>query len=343
MIAFRTDANNKISTGHMMRCLTIANAFRRRKETVVFLVPSGEGQGFVADAGYECIRVDDGFGILEIGQVRQIVVARGIDTLFVDSYDATKHYLEELNTVCKVVYFDDFFKEQYNVFGLINYNSYSFLYDYKGRYANQAVRLMLGERFVPLRDEFCTQRVLPRENIRRVLMISGGGDLCNSLENMLAFIVKQKEYIEYEFWVIAGRLNTRIGELQQYEALHQNIRIFRDVSNVASLMTQCDIAVSAASTVLYELCAVGLPCIFYETASDQRLEKVFFEQNNIMPYAGIYTENKERCIETIWSKLKELSSDPKQWDFYHTNMMQVVDGKGSMRICEVVCEDRNEA
>ena len=38
MIAFRTDGDSRIGMGHIMRCLSIADAARRRGEDCIFSV-----------------------------------------------------------------------------------------------------------------------------------------------------------------------------------------------------------------------------------------------------------------------------------------------------------------
>lgn len=49
-----------------------------------------------------------------------------------------------------------------------------------------------------------------------------------------------------------------------------------ECKKMSELMQQCDMAVSAAGSTLYELCACGMPTITYVLADNQKLEKVLY-------------------------------------------------------------------
>ena len=48
MIWIRADANKEIGSGHMMRCLSVAEALKKRGEQVIFVVADEEATQLLA-------------------------------------------------------------------------------------------------------------------------------------------------------------------------------------------------------------------------------------------------------------------------------------------------------
>ena len=60
MIGFRVDANEKIATGHLMRCIAIAKACEKRGEPVLFFLAEKKETGRLDALGfsYEILGTD---------------------------------------------------------------------------------------------------------------------------------------------------------------------------------------------------------------------------------------------------------------------------------------------
>ena len=144
------------------------------------------------------------------------------------------------------------------------------MYDYHGRYGNTA-RLCLGGKYAPLRQQFSGVRPKPvRSGDMDVLVICGGGDTLNSLTGIVRQIADMHEICNNRNHIVAGAYNPYIDDLRDLERKYSWMTLYDNVSNMAELMGQCDIAVSAASTVLYECCAMQLPSILYIVANNQK-------------------------------------------------------------------------
>ena len=110
------------------------------------------------------------------------------------------------------------------------------------------------------------------------------------------------------------------------------------VSDVAGIMKQCDVAVSAGGTTLSELCAMGIPAISYLNADNQRKGIEEFARNEIIPYAGDVTDekNKDAVIDNILKFINQFFNLPvsKQRDV-SDKMRNYIDGQGA---CRIACE-----
>ena len=131
MIGIRTDANEQIATGHIMRCMTIADALVSLGEEVKFYVADEETAEFVKsrDFAYEVLGSDWNNPEGELETLAQKIIEDAIKTLVCDSYSFTKDYFNNLkcktdNTV-KIVYIDDLLEVAYPVDMVINSNVYA--------------------------------------------------------------------------------------------------------------------------------------------------------------------------------------------------------------------------
>ncbi len=341
MIAIRTDANKKLATGHVMRCLTIAKELKKRGENVVFFTVEAECKSIIEANFFSAIMLNGMWNNLEeeLDEIKDIIIKDNVKLLVVDSYYASPKYLKEINDIVPVMCFDDFFSHKYQVSYVLNYNGFCSLYDYEKRYENEAVVCMLGPSYVPLREEFANVEIKRSDKVRRILLLCGGGDIRNCLGQQLDFFSKQPGFSEYEFIVVAGRLNDNLQELRDKEAEFTNVTILVDINNMASVMAECDLAVSAASTTLYELCAVGVPTIFYEASEDQKLDSCFFDVNEIMVHGGSFIDDSKQALKNIWKYIQDFTKDTYMSEAYSDRMRKVVDGRGAWRIVNTLLED----
>ncbi len=121
MIGFRLDVNERTATGHMRRCLTIAEQLKKRNEACVFLLADAVSLHHMKKYGFRCVLFGGTWDDWEadIPAVSACVRRLGISCLFVDSYQATARFLSELNRIVPVVYLDDFIRQAYDVSMLV--------------------------------------------------------------------------------------------------------------------------------------------------------------------------------------------------------------------------------
>ena len=139
-----------------------------------------------------------------------------------------------------------------------------------------------------------------------------------------------------------GKLFTNLTGLEALVAANPAIHLHYNVSDMASLMKQCDYAVSAAGTTLYELCALGIPCISFSMAENQKIMAETFSDTGAVPYAGDIQNKSSEDMQLILTNIKNhlisLSQDFSKRMAQHKNMRELVDGCGAVKIAEALCK-----
>ena len=340
MIGIRADANDVVATGHIMRCITIAKQLIKLGEDVVFFLADEYGVSMLKENGlpYFVLHTNWENPIEEIPLLAQEVTNRQIQTILFDSYRMKKEYFTALketlpDMVC-FAYIDDLFEDVYPVDILINYNAYHTIFPYENAYTAKT-KLCLGPSYVPLREEFAKNETLD-DSDNSVLLSCGGGDSLQSLHGILETAVSDVRFPDTSFHVIVGRFHQNKERLEQLAAEHRNIILHHNVNNMAELMEQNCIAVSAAGTMLYELCATKRPTVFFITADNQRYDSDFFAEDERMIFAGDIRENRVECIKKILNGIDDLLNDSEKRTRMKEKLRQVTDGNGAKRIAEVL-------
>lgn len=352
IIGIRTDANDTIATGHVMRCITIAKQIASTGCEVIFFTADDYAEELISQAGmrYICLHTDWDHMEEEVALLRTEIKKAGCKKLLVDSYQVTREYFSALSDLCKIIYIDDCFEDIYPVDMVINYNAYHVRFPYDEAYAERT-KLLLGTSYVPLREEFSSMSnshvtedhvaselliTGPAANEVRILLSSGGGDLCNALTGILGEAVHDQELQNVIFDVVVGSFNRNAEELERQAKAYPNIRLHDHVDHMAELMRQCTAAVSAAGTMLFELSATQIPTVFFVSADNQQYDHEFFAAEERMLYAGDIRKNREKCLKEICSGLKRILKDADMRNRMRRKRHEVTDGRGAFRIAEEI-------
>lgn len=332
MFYIRTDMNAVIATGHMMRCLSIADAAASRGQEVTFILADEQAADLIKQRGYRVIVLHTQWSDMdaELPQLLKVVEQEKIDRLLIDSYQVTESYLKTLTAHIKTLYIDDRNTFVYPVDGIVCYAGYWRKFDYGSRY--QETKLFLGLQYTPLRQAFChcNKRIF-QENELELLLLSGGTDPFDMLKSILGELDKGKFK---RINVICGRYYKGYNNLQTAYQSYENIHIYQAVSNMEDYMKTADIAVSAGGTTLYELCACGTPAISYSFVDNQLDNVKQFQEDGLIDYAG--DVRYDRVIENILRYLEIYSTDITLRRQRSVKMQKLIDGNGASRITDAL-------
>ena len=329
----RTDMNEKIATGHMMRCLSVADSAREKGAECIFITADDSAASLISKRGYDNIvlgsEYDDMDGELE--KIIPVMESRNIKRLLVDSYSVTENYFYKLGEHLDVYYIDDLNSFPYPVKGVINYSNYANDDFYPVRYPG--TKYYLGCGYAPLRDAFKNPE--PKNitrNVKNILLMSGGSDPYGILPRIIESIPAGK----YEtINVICGSYNNKLAEIKERFEGRKELHVYSRVEKIWQLYAEADIAVSAGGSTLYELASMGVPTVTYSFSDNQIHNVSSFDLDGLMPCAGDVRGGNVPA--RVYSFIEKLDSMDERLE-RSRRLQRLVDGKGADRLADVVLD-----
>ena len=291
-VIFRVDASPLIGSGHLMRCLTLADALRAEGAEVDFLCRPGPTQLYeqITMRGHRRheVRVTDpcaaeidgpphaawlGWSQMQDASASLPLLAQlRPDWLVVDHYAIDRRWHATVRAhVGNIMVIDDLADRMHDCDLLLDQN---YFHDLELRYAacvEPRCEKLLGPTYALLRPEFSVARAQssPRRGVvRRVLVFFGGSD-SHHLLNLVLDAVQTLGRAGLVFDFVVGQLNPSDPQLEERCARFPGLALHAHVSNMAQLMTAADIAIGAGGSTTLERCYLGLPTLAVDIAENQ--------------------------------------------------------------------------
>jgi len=333
MFLIRVDGNPKIAVGHIMRCLSLADALREQGGEITFVTAEPYFQRLIQTRGYPCTVLGTAYDRMEeeLPVFLPILERERPELVILDSYFVTPQYMEAIRNISRLLYIDDLNAFDYPADAVVNYNIYGPELPYP-----QNKTYFLGPQYAPLRKEFqgLSQRNT-KDRVENVLVSTGGTDQYHVALHCAEYLREHLPRENMIFHFVLGAMNRDIVQLEQIAEDFSFIKLHRQVTDMCSLMLQCDVAISAAGTTLYELCACGLPTVTYILADNQIQGAQMFQKAGLMPCAGDIRE--DACfLERLFELLNSLADDFAQRQRIAEQMQGAVDGRGAARLAEAI-------
>jgi UDP-2,4-diacetamido-2,4,6-trideoxy-beta-L-altropyranose hydrolase len=274
-LIIRADASPEIGTGHVMRCLALAQAWR----------PHGGKVTFVGESGGEALRqriAAEGFAHTGVDRphphpsdlAKTLALLNDADHpwLVLDGYRFDSRFHGSIRKAGhRLVVIDDMnHLPAYHADVLVNQNLHAPSLSY--RYDADTVKL-LGTRFALLRREFLRYRVpeiAAPEKAAKILVTMGGADPENVTGKVVAALSGVPDP-ELKVKVVVGPANRHRRELEEgLSALPFSLDLLTGTFRMPELMHWAHMAVSAAGSTCWELAHAGVPALFISLADNQR-------------------------------------------------------------------------
>lgn len=356
-IAFRADGGKNVGMGHIVRCLSLAEAFRRYGHQVYFFSKLDEGIKRAKQEKFLVVKLsseeqepkgffygDPAYLNTEINEIISLLSKYQIDLLFIDSYNVSEQYFSNLKLhVRKLAYIDDVNKFPYPVDIVINGNITGEDFEYR-KYDKKQV-LLLGPRYNMIRPEFCNLPLrIIKEKVAEIMFTTGGADPYNVTEKLLSILLQNKLFDNIQINVLVGSGFTNCRDLINFKQNHGNVSLYSnsglshkypniEFSSVSALMLRSDMAISAGGSTLYELTACGTPALVIILADNQEaiVEKMD-ELGYVIKLGWHYQLNEDLVI----GKLRGLINDYELRKEMSSKGQKLVDGYGTDRIVQSI-------
>lgn len=335
-IFIRADADSYIGSGHVMRCLTLADELRRHTARVSFICRAEPGNliAFLERKKYSVYILPSGIDPGTDAQLTQGFLKNyqeNVDWIIVDHYRLDISYESALRIYGRaIMVIDDLADRPHDCNLLLDQNYHQNV----GRYKHlipDGCKCLLGPNYALLRPQFreCRKHMQRKyDDVRRLLVFLGGADPTNETCKVLRAIHLLRRP-ELEIDVVIGASNPHRQEIEAFASCMPSVKCHTHVENMANLMAKVDIGIGAAGTSTWERCCLGLPSIVMILADNQRDIAEDLDQENTVNNLGWYamvTEND------ICQAMQKLIYDPRRREQMSTQSQALVDGEGTGRV-----------
>jgi UDP-2,4-diacetamido-2,4,6-trideoxy-beta-L-altropyranose hydrolase len=346
LLLIRADANTSVGTGHVMRCLALAQAWQDNGGTVTFLMAPGSPslEQRICLEGMDVLTMSEQPGSND-DAIITAETAKKTESLWVvvDGYQFGAEYqkiLKEHN--CRILFIDDYgHASHYYADLVLNQNIYADMSFYK-KYESYT-RFLLGTKFALLRREFLKwsgwHRDIP-EVARKILVTLGGSDPGNVTFKIIDAL-RTIDLVGLEVKVVVGSENPHFKHIHKTMNDLSNFTLIKNVRDMPELMAWADIAISGGGSTCWELAFMGVPGIIITFADNQRLISRHLSQEISYVAIGEYENiSNEMLIDAIQLLI---ISHHKRLEIFQ-KAQKLVDGEGASRVIQKLktCETEYE-
>lgn len=301
-VVFRVDASLQIGTGHVMRCLTLADALKASGAGCRFICREHQGHmlELIRERGYEAIGLSGEFedcepcldvtretepthaawlGTYWSTDAEQTLAALGseaVEWLIVDHYALDARWEHVLRQACrKLMVIDDLADRQHDCDLLLDQNLGREPADYGG-WVLEHCAVLTGPRNALLRPEFAALREYSLQRraepqLKHLIVTMGGVDQSDVTSTVLEALLRCSLPENCHITVVMGTHAPWLGRVRELaERMPWPTEVKVNISNMAELMADSDLAIGAAGSTAWERCCLGLPTLVLVLAMNQR-------------------------------------------------------------------------
>lgn len=304
-VAFRADASLQMGTGHVMRCLTLANALAARGAECHFICRALDGNLIEhvramghrvhalpvvcvvrqrltgSDTHHDVVKPAHSHWLgatqaQDIDACAPILAVLRPDWLIVDHYALDASWERALAPNCDRLMVIDDLADRPHAGDLLLDQTFGRADDDYRTWLPAHCKLLCGSRYALLRPEFAAlrpyslqRRALPQ--LRHLLISMGGVDKDNHTGQVLAALYRCELPTDCDITVVIGATAPWRAEVERKaRSMPWPTRVRVGVSDMAQLMADSDFAIGAAGATSWERCCLGVPTVMLVLANNQR-------------------------------------------------------------------------
>lgn len=304
-IVFRVDASLQMGSGHVFRCLTLADAFRTRGVQCHFIsrahtghllklirqhgfavtplpleLPTRPGKSRAASVPPKAPICAPWLGCewqTDAEQTRGIVEKLQPDWLVVDHYALDQRWETALRRhVQKLMVIDDLADRHHDCDLVLDQNLGRQEQDY-AKLVPSLCKVLSGPQYALLRPEFPALRAYSlqrrqQSELKQLLISMGGMDLPNGTGRVLQALKGCTLPQDCRVSVVMGQQAPWLQQVRtEVQEMPWPTEVLVNISDMAQRMANSDLAIGAAGSTSWERCCMGLPTLLLVLADNQAL------------------------------------------------------------------------
>lgn len=359
-VVLRADASVQIGIGHVMRCLTLADALTAAGAECHFICRAHPGNliELISRAGHRVhslpapgvtgepvSSVDSGLAHADwLGASQQedaqqctpILAQLQPDWLVVDHYALDAHWQQQLRPwYRKLLVIDDLADREHRCDLLLDQTLGRSVADYRPL-VPQACDILCGAQYALLRPEFAALRACSlarrsEDSLSHLLISMGGVDKDNVAGSVLQALQHSTLPLDCRITVVMGPTAPWLDSVRrQAQGMQWPTEVRVGVCDMAQLMGDSDLAIGAAGSTSWERCCLGLPGIMVVLADNQRQVARGLEQIQ----AARVLNSQQEVPAALPRVLDELLQCAEALRTMSRAAAAVTDGTGTARVLE---------
>tara|TARA_E500000318_G_scaffold111120_1_gene128576 strand:+ start:10814 stop:11911 length:1098 start_codon:yes stop_codon:yes gene_type:complete len=361
-VVFRVDAALDIGTGHVMRCLALAEKLRFVGAECHFICRAHAGNSIkaIGERGFEVTelplvsgdnpregRADNPEMVhaawlgaewrQDAEQTLCAVRSLKPDLLVIDHYAIDWRWEGLMRPqVHRIMVIDDLADRRHDCDFLLDQNWFgeSGPLRYQGLVPLDCVAL-LGPAYALLKPEYATLRALiPSRDgeVRRLLVFLGGSDPANETGKVMdALTHPGLDHLVVD--VVLGINHPDPGSIASKAEARPATYLHSGLPSLAGLMARADLMISAGGSTSWERMCLGLPAIVISIAENQTATSKAMMEAGYIDFLG---DRSEVDVQMIVSAVLRCLAEPSRLQRMSRESQELVSGAGVERVCGIV-------
>ncbi|WP_367987884.1 UDP-2,4-diacetamido-2,4,6-trideoxy-beta-L-altropyranose hydrolase [Vibrio sp. NTOU-M3] len=343
-VIFRTDASRLIGSGHVMRCLVLAEVLYSHGWEVQFACIPQDGDliHFIEKKGFTVIHLSpplefkkpkfDGdyeswLPCSESEDALEFVKAVGCtDWVVVDHYGLDSLWEKQVRgSLCCHLFAIDDLNRKHDCNLILDQNLWPEL---QSRYSSCSARKLLGPEYALLRPRFKELKLIAPEKENQIIAFFGGADPTQECEKLLA-ASSTLVNLPFKIIVVTGRLNSKHDELLKYAEI-EHIEVVQFLYDFEFELAKSKYAIGASGVSNWERFCLNIPATIVSVADNQVVLSQYLYKQKLVSYLGSGKETTSDLYR------KELTSLKQQWDDICPYKHLSIDGCGANKVVKIM-------
>jgi UDP-2,4-diacetamido-2,4,6-trideoxy-beta-L-altropyranose hydrolase len=335
-VAFRCDASAEIGTGHLMRCLTLAEELKRRGAECFFVLGSQDAQLHqrVRKKGHMSVAVPPlsapvGTAVDDDAARTQSCLGDSVDWLVVDHYGLDLHWEKQLRRRAnRIMVIDDLATRPHDCDLLADPTVGRMAADY-AYLTPKDCKVLAGGCYALLRSEFTTLATHPTslEGNQRLHLGFGGGAWHDDAWRLLLALADRLPDLP-----ITANAATASGMPDRVRSLPPRVDVRISSTSIAEDMAGCTVAIGAPGSMTWERLCLGLPFACLTTHPTQNEPVALLSSGGYLMDLGPLRMPDEPMLHAITTFLQ----DRNRLAAFSRLGREAVDGRGRLRIADAL-------
>jgi len=330
-IIFRCEFGAQYGFGHLMRCLSLGQAFQECEQTQTFCFSTSSADGFnelFDSTNMTHVQLPESAVGLSFAPDNHFKLSDEFITVF-DNYDVTEEQMITYKqNFPNLVAIDDLADRVFNVDMIINQNLGSNQLEYNT--VNQP-KLLLGAQYALLRKNILYVR--RKKESKRIFMSFGGGEVYNRIKGLLEILLVIDKGLDVNItvdFVIGGKKDNR-EKIRSFLSTCERLKFYfiENQMDLSPYMARADFAVTAAGSTVFELAYLGVPQIVLVIDKNQEITGQKINEIGLSTCLGDIKNLDTHVFEKTF--LSFLDDDHMKQSM-SKQAQSLIDGRGAKRV-----------